>query len=94
MLPDKPTAKQLASLDRLLAHLTREYDIDPKNILKHSEVKRDNPPTECPGDTMDEHLPIAKMKQVALQKALEFARKRLQLAEQKLQDLKDASGKK
>jgi N-acetyl-anhydromuramyl-L-alanine amidase AmpD len=47
--PDKPTSAQLASLQHLLNHLTQKYKINPKNIIKHSEVMRGGDPTACPG---------------------------------------------
>ena len=54
--PDKPTAKQLQSLQRLVNHLVQTYAIPAANIVKHSEVRRDGSPTKCPGEHLSPHV--------------------------------------
>jgi hypothetical protein len=45
----RPTARQMASLDKLVAYLMQTYHISPQNVIGH----RDTKPTECPGRNMD-----------------------------------------
>ena len=45
----RPTARQMASLDKLVAYLMQTYHISPQNVIGH----RDTKPTECPGRYMD-----------------------------------------
>jgi len=40
-----PTAKQMASLEKLVSYLMRTYHISPDHILGHGDTK----PTDCPG---------------------------------------------
>jgi hypothetical protein len=44
-----PTAKQMASLDKLVSYLMKTYHISPDHILGHRDTKR----TDCPGANMD-----------------------------------------
>jgi len=49
-----PTARQLASLTRLVAWLSRAYSISPENVIGH----RDAPgaATDCPGDRLHAYV--------------------------------------
>jgi hypothetical protein len=44
----RPTARQMASLERLVSYLMRTYHIPPDRVLGHSDTK----PTDCPGRNM------------------------------------------
>ena len=44
-----PSAKQLASLEKLVTYLMETYHIPPQDVIGH----RDTKPTECPGRYMD-----------------------------------------
>jgi len=86
--PDKPTAHQLASLQRLLNHLVQKYNIDPANILKHREVSRGGAETVCPGAILIPHVDGCKLTvQVAL-KVLAAAEQELEAAEAEAAKLK------
>ena len=80
--PDKPTEKQLQSLQRLVNHLVQTYALPAANIVKHSEVKRDGSPTECPGEHLSPH--VDKLKG-AVKKTLED----LAVAEKALAELEE-----
>jgi N-acetyl-anhydromuramyl-L-alanine amidase AmpD len=41
----RPTPKQMASLRKLLAYLTKRFKIAPKRVMRHSDIV----PTKCPG---------------------------------------------
>lgn len=66
--PDKPTRRQLESLQRLINHLLSTYGIKPANILKHSQVKRSGKPKVCPGQHLSPHVDASRG---VAQKALE-----------------------
>jgi N-acetylmuramoyl-L-alanine amidase len=51
---ERPTQKQLASLARLVAYLSKTYHISTTNVIGH----RDTKPTECPGKFVS--LPIIR----------------------------------
>ncbi len=51
---ERPTAKQLASLARLVAYLSKTYHISVTNVIGH----RDTKPTDCPGKYVS--LPIIR----------------------------------
>ena len=42
-----PSRAQIASLERLVRHLARKYNIDPSNVIGHREAP--NSSTSCPG---------------------------------------------
>ena len=86
--PDKPTPKQLASLQRLLNHLVSKYCISSDSILKHSEVKRDGKPKVCPGEHLSPHVDSGKsVARQALEK-LKAAKEAFRAAEQHASTLK------
>lgn len=60
--PDKPTAAQRESLQRLLNHLVAEYAIPPQQILRHSQVKRSGKPKVCPGANLSLYIDAMKAK--------------------------------
>lgn len=68
--PDKPTAQQLESLQRLINHLVWKYGISPANVLKHSEVKRDGKPKVCPGENLSPHVDASRLEAQRALKAL------------------------
>jgi hypothetical protein len=49
---EKPTAKQLASLEKLIAYMMVTYHIAPDHILRHKDTKE----TACPGKYLDINL--------------------------------------
>jgi len=54
-----PTARQMRSLDMLVAYLMHTYHIPPQNVLGHGDVKR----TDCPG----KHMNVALVREAAMQ---------------------------
>ncbi len=46
----RPTAKQMASLTKLIAYLCNKYNIKNSDIIGHKMTGKQ---TDCPGDTMD-----------------------------------------
>jgi hypothetical protein len=46
---DRPTAAQLQSLTKLVAYLSKTYNIPANRILRHKDTK----PTECPGTNLN-----------------------------------------
>ena len=64
----RPTKKQIESLEHLIAHLAKSYDIDiNKNvILGHQDLNHD---TACPGVYLKKQLPTIR------EKALEYEQK-------------------
>jgi N-acetyl-anhydromuramyl-L-alanine amidase AmpD len=58
--PDAPTPAQRRSLEMLLKHLVWKYQLAPSMILRHSEVKRDGAPTECPGAKLSPDVDASK----------------------------------
>src|SRR5262249_47393675 len=85
--PDKPTANQLKSLQRLVNHLVQAYCIPPANIVKHSEVKRDNDPTVCPGQHLSPFVDKLEGTVTKALKDLEAAEKALVEIERKASKL-------
>jgi hypothetical protein len=79
--PDKPTARQLESLQRLLNHLVLEYKIDSNKILRHSEVKRDGAPKVCPGANLSLYIDSMKKKASDFLAEIEAAERELKTAE-------------
>lgn len=79
--PDKPTARQIESLQRLLNHLVLEYKIDSDRILRHSEVKRDGAPKVCPGANLSLYIDSMKKKAGDFLAEIEAAEKELKTAE-------------
>lgn len=80
--PDKPTARQLESLQRLLNHLVLEYKIDPNKILRHSEVKRSGKPKVCPGANLSLSIDAMKQKARDFLNEVDTAERELRTAEQ------------
>jgi hypothetical protein len=46
---DRPTAAQMASLNKLVTYLMRTYNIPPSRVLGHRETKQ----TDCPGRNLN-----------------------------------------
>ena len=51
---ESPSQAQIKSVKRLVRVLTREYDIEPLQVIGHGDVK----PTECPGT----HFPLSEIR--------------------------------
>ena len=50
----QPTAKQLASLERLVTHMVRQFDIPAEHIIGHRDAP--NAATACPGAKLREYI--------------------------------------
>ena len=72
-----PTTRQMAKLRALLAFLMKRFDIEPENVVRHSDVGD----TRCPGKNFPWPVPAAYGKPVAGpdENLREKARKRLEL---------------
>lgn len=88
LLADKPTRKQIESLQRLLNHLAWKYEIPPRNILKHSEVKRDGKPKKCPGVNLAHHVESCVRRTQETLRDLESASRALREVQDKIKRLK------
>ncbi len=86
--PDKPTAQQLESLQRLLNHLAQKYMLDPANILKHRDVIRGGKVTVCPGGILSPHVDLFRRETQRLLKELATAEVELEAAEKEAAKLK------
>lgn len=49
-----PSARQIASLERLVSYLVAKYNISPQNIIGHRDAP--NAKTECPGNTLHSYI--------------------------------------
>ncbi|RKG69913.1 N-acetylmuramoyl-L-alanine amidase [Corallococcus sp. CA054B] len=87
-MPDRPTYRQIASLQRLLNHLVLKYGLSPDSILKHSEVKRDGKPKVCPGEHLSPHVDSGRFVVRQALKKLKAAKEDFQAAEQHASTLK------
>jgi N-acetylmuramoyl-L-alanine amidase len=72
----RPTAKQMQSLDKLVAYLMETYHITPQNVLGH----RDTKPTDCPGRFMDLAVVRAQATQALAARGVTFPAPQAQTA--------------
>jgi N-acetyl-anhydromuramyl-L-alanine amidase AmpD len=84
--PDKPSPQQLASLQTLLNRLTREYEIDPKSIVRHRDIEPGH--TVCPGQGMDGVAEGDQDQTRKAHQALQQAQRELQQAQAAVDKLK------